>query len=221
MSQKIKVIDTSKWARKTAYDNFLSYTNPVFAIATRLDVTNLVDYCNKHKVRFFSTMLYLVTKCANQVEQMRYRIEDGNVVEYDVVNPSYIVLRSDDSIATSMTKFVDNFATFYANATADIEVARTKPTLTTFENGNGAGCIYFSSLQWMDVVAVIDPYNLVDSTQTSIPRITWGKYVQTRDGRYEMGLNISAHHALMDGVHVGRVVQNINLALQDVENFLR
>ena len=40
----------------------------------------------------------------------------------------------------------------------------------------------------------------------SIPRISWGKYVE-RGGRRELGMSVEVNHRLVDGLHLGRFVQ--------------
>jgi chloramphenicol O-acetyltransferase type A len=40
----------------------------------------------------------------------------------------------------------------------------------------------------------------------SIPRFAWGKFFQEGD-RLKIPLSVQAHHALMDGIHMGRYFQ--------------
>lgn len=37
----------------------------------------------------------------------------------------------------------------------------------------------------------------------SIPRISWGKYFE-ENGKIKLPMSVQAHHALMDGMHVGQ-----------------
>ena len=40
----MKEIDVATWKRKAPYENFVNYSNPVFSMTVRLDVTKLVEY---------------------------------------------------------------------------------------------------------------------------------------------------------------------------------
>ena len=39
----------------------------------------------------------------------------------------------------------------------------------------------------------------------SIPHISWGKYIK-HDDQFELGISIEVNHRLIDGLHVGNIV---------------
>jgi chloramphenicol O-acetyltransferase type A len=50
----------------------------------------------------------------------------------------------------------------------------------------------------------------------SVPRFAWGKFFE--DGEFlKMPLDVQGHHALMDGVHVGRYFAEVEDYLQRPE----
>ena len=217
----MKIIDTEKWERKTQFLNFSKYTLPVFSVGVRLDVTDLVLYCQKKNLSFFSAFLYVVTKCSNEINEMKTRFKNNKVVQYYIVHPSYVVLRDDNCIATCLTEFNEDFNKFYQQTRKDIESVKKDKSIHEFNPSVKTDCLYISSLQWIDFSMVSNPYNFTDAEQTSIPRITWGKYVKTFDDKYEIGFNISAHHAFMDGWHIAQLIEKIESELKDIESFLR
>ena len=216
----MKVIDVQNWNRKTQYENFIKYTNPTFSLGTRLDVTNLVDYVKRTKKSFFSCFLYVLSKAVNSVEEMRTRLIDGKPVLFDVVNPSFIVMRDDEVIVTCLTKYTSNFNEFYSINRKNIEEKKNSAYSGPFESHGGIDCLYISCLPWVDIRSMSNPYNFDDESQTSIPRITWGKYVLNGFNRYEMGLDICVHHALIDGYQVSKVFTLINEMLNDIDKIL-
>ena len=217
----MKFIDVENWARKTAYQNFVTYTNPTFSVGTRFDVTNLVLYCKKNNLSFFATFLYVVSKCANQIEELKIRIVDGKPVIFDTVHPSYVVLCDDNHITTCQTDYLQNFESFHNNTKRDVEFVKKNWQQNKFNTSDGADCLYISCLPWIDVRSFSNPYNYTNQTQTSIPRIIWGKYVKNSQDRYEMGFDVSVHHALIDGFQVSQFICNVSNALNNVEEFLR
>ncbi len=217
----MKKIDINHWKRKIPYENFAGYTNPIFSLSTRLDVTGLCERCEKIKTSFFVDFLFIVMKCLNSVEEFRLRIVNGEVVIYDEISPSYIVLNNDGVIVTCRTQMCGSYAEFYKNACADIAAARkyVEPR-GGFNSAPENDCYYISCLRWVDLVAVSNPYDLKDSAASSIPRITWGKYVD-ENGRKKMMMDISAHHALIDGEPVCRGFIKIQETLNDLDNFFK
>jgi chloramphenicol O-acetyltransferase type A len=57
-----------------------------------------------------------------------------------------------------------------------------------------------------------------DSTD-SIPRFAWGRFYEEGD-RLKMPLNLQVHHALLDGVDVGRFLLRVQEYLSDPEPVL-
>jgi len=67
-----------------------------------------------------------------------------------------------------------------------------------------------TSFPWAKYTMATNAYNL--DKKDSIPRIAWGKYELEND-KIMMPFSIEVHHALVDGLHVGRLIQNIQKAL--------
>ena len=215
----MKIIDVERWKRKIPYQNFIKYTNPVFSLSTRLDVTKLYDSCKKRGRSFFTDFTFIVTTCLNSVEEFRIRIKGGEVVLYDRINPSYIVMSEDGVIVACRTDIVDDYEQFYANARADAERARKGKQVKEFNDGSN-DLYYISCMPWTDITSVSNPYDLKDVEGSSIPRLTWGRYTE-ENGLKKMTMDIAAHHALIDGEPVCRAFNKIQDALNDPEKFLK
>ena len=203
----MKYIDINSWSRKNQYENFIKYTNPTFSICTELDVTALVDYCKNKNVSFFSSFMYIVASSVNSVEEMRLRIKDDKVVLFDCTHPSYVVLCDGDELRTCKTAFCTDFYDFYSRTQRDIISTKTK-VRSAFNANDETDCFYISALPWMKFTSLTNPYNYQDKEQTSIPRITWGRFYKTDKG-FEINIDISVHHALVDGVHISALLKHI------------
>ena len=116
----MKEIDVATWKRKAPYENFVNYSNPVFSMTVRLDVTKIVEYSKQTNTSFFINFLFVVTKCLNQIEDFRIRIKDGKVVVYDVITPSYIVRNDNGVIVTKQTEYSSDYKKFYELASKDL-----------------------------------------------------------------------------------------------------
>ena len=66
-----------------------------------------------------------------------------------------------------------------------------------------------TSIPWVSFTGLMHPIHLQPAD--SVPRIAWGKFFDD-SGSKKMPLSVQVHHALMDGIHVGKFyseVQNI------------
>lgn len=212
----MKKIDINKWERKVPFDNFIKYTNPIFSLSVRLDVTALCERCLEKGSSFFADMLYIVSHTMNSIEEFRLRLFGGNVVLLDSVNPSYIVMSNAGVIATCRTIYGNGvYETFYDRVREDIE--RTKRCKTydkSFNSNSDVDCFYVSCLPWADIISVLNPYDFSNLDNSSIPRVTWGRFVEER-GKKMMTIDISAHHALIDGEPVCRAFNEIQKKIND------
>lgn len=213
----MKIIDIEIWKRKIPYENFIKYTNPIFSLSTRLDVTELYDSCKRRGTSFFTDFTFIAATCLNSIEEFRLRIKDGKVVLYDGISPSYIVMSEDGVIVTCRTEICGDYAGFYRNARRDAEQAKSGTKVKPFNDGNND--VYFiSCMPWTDLTSVSNPYDLKDAETSSIPRLTWGKFTE-ENGRKKMTMDIAAHHALIDGEPVCRGFNYIQDALNDPDKF--
>ncbi|MBR6225854.1 MAG: hypothetical protein IKQ78_01405 [Bacilli bacterium] len=209
-------IDIKSWARRAQYENFVGYTNPVFSVTVRLDVTKLVSFCKEKGKSFFATFLYIMSESMNEIPEWRMRIKDDEVVIFDKVHPSFVVLKDDDELATCMSEAISDYETFHDKTKEMIAKAKSEKS-GAFESVKRVDRIFVSTLQWIDFTSMSNPYNFADKEQTSIPRVTWGKYV-LKGERYEMAFDVAGHHALVDGVHSARLINKIQEKIDDIEN---
>jgi chloramphenicol O-acetyltransferase type A len=49
-----------------------------------------------------------------------------------------------------------------------------------------------------------------------VPRIAWGRF-EEREGKLVMPLNVQAHHALIDGVHLAKFFRKVEDLILSVE----
>lgn len=211
----MKKIDVKTWKRRVPYENFIKYTNPIFSLATRLDVTELYARCKKENTSFFTDFLYMVTTVLNGIEEFRLRLRGGDVVLYDVIHPSYIVLSDEGVIETCRTELKGGYARFYEQTRKDAEdIKRGRAKKNIFNVDGDNNWFFISCMPWTDLTSISNPYDLSDADTSSIPRLAWGKFVD-ENGRKKMTMDIAVHHALLDGEPVCRAFNLIQRALDE------
>ena len=94
-----RVIDMEKDPRREQFQLFSGYSFPYAGVTVQLDVTALELRLRAEHKPIFLTMLYVIHRAVNRVPELRRRIEDGQVVEYDECPVSFTEMKPDGSYA--------------------------------------------------------------------------------------------------------------------------
>ena len=215
----MKEIDIEKWNRKAHFNCFAGYDNPIFSLSARLDVTRLRKYSKKTKTAFFSNLLYAITLAMNEIEPLRLRFVEGKVVLFDKVEPSYIVMNDEGVIVTCRSQVSLDYPSFYRTVRHDTAEAKKVLTRDDFNPPNATrNVFYVSCLPWLDFLSMTNPYHYSDADASSIPRVTIGKFVK-RHGRYELTMDVAAHHALLDGYPLSQLFLAVQRIIHDIKEY--
>ena len=85
MANTYKIIDEATWERAMPCMVFRNSVDPAFCVTFEADVTEFKNHIKSNNLSFTLAMVYVVCKCANQIEAFRYRFVDGKVVSYGKV----------------------------------------------------------------------------------------------------------------------------------------
>lgn len=192
------VIDRATWPREGHYRFFAPMSHPFYALTFPVDVTALRGYVKAHGLSFYATLVFLVTKAMEDVEEFRLRDRNGVIVRHDTLVPSFTDLRPGSDLFHIVTlEAGDDLEGFCRRAKA------ASAAQTEFVNDApwGDRMIYFTCLPWFPITGLTNERD-ADPSDT-IPRVSWGKW-EERDGRTVLNLSLELNHRLLDGVHVGQ-----------------
>lgn len=202
-----RVIDQGSWRRRAHYAWFRALSFPYLAVTADVDVTDALDRAASDGISRFSALLHVLAEALNQVPELRQRIrtgpEDEVVVEHDLVHPAFTVDGGEGLFAYAMAEWTPDLPAFAERVARAGAEARAQPTLKPYD-GTRDDVAYYSCLPWVRFTQVVHPVPL--DRVDAVPRVAWGRLVQA-DGRWVCPVNLQAHHALVDGVHVGRFFQ--------------
>ena len=88
----MKIIDINHWQRKSHFNFFSGMDYPHLNICFDVDITATRSYANDQGLKLSNLILYFSTYAANQIPEMKIRIRDDQVVEHELVHPSFTVL---------------------------------------------------------------------------------------------------------------------------------
>ena len=211
-----RYLDLANWARRDLFEFFRGNDQPYFNICTRVDVTNLLALVRlKSNLSVSLAYHYFALRIANEIEPFRYRLREGKVVVHDVVHGGTTVLVPNESFTFAYFNYQEDFEKFALEAGRAVEQAQTGSD--PFQPTTNDNTIYFTALPWISFTSFAHARNL--GSEDSVPRIAFGKFV-LENGRTLLPISVEVHHALMDGLHVGRYVTRLEEMLRKPEDYL-
>ena len=202
----MREIDLRTWDRRDHFEMFRAFDQPHFGMCANVDVTSFYPFIKQNGVHFTTALVYILSHCANAIPSFRQRLRRGVVVEHDVVHPSFTVLGNGDVFGFCFVEFDERFSVFAQRAERGLAEAKAHPTLADEEGRDDL--LFMTAIPWVAFTSFLHP--LPSTPADSYPRFAWGKRVEVGT-RLLLPLGVQAHHALMDGLHVG----NFYAAVQD------
>lgn len=195
----MKQIDVDSWYRRDVFRFFSDFDQPHFSLTANVDTSAAHSFCSANGLPFNLALLHLATKAANGIPEFRTRLVDGKVVEFPVVHASQPVLLEDDGLSFCFFEARETIGRFCEEGKAAI--ARARETRVLDEHGERIDQLFFSVIPWVSFTSF---KNAQRSGHTAtVPRLVFGKTFDS-DGKRMMPVSVEVHHALMDGIHVGR-----------------
>ena len=206
-----KIIDLETYPRRSHFEYFSSLAFPYIGLTANVDVTNLLRYAKGKGGATFHAVLWAAAKAANSVPELRQRIVDGQIVEFEHCNVGYTVALEDHTFCNCYTENRMSMDEFFVDAKRRQEEAKKHPGFVNPDEDE-TGLIFTSCVPWVAFTQCVQPVPIPADCN---PRIVFGKYI--REGkRTLMPLHIQCNHALVDGWHVAeffRIFQEINDSL--------
>jgi chloramphenicol O-acetyltransferase type A len=212
----VKYLDLTTWARRDVFEFFLGFDKPYFNICTQLDITRLLALLrDRPDVSVMLAYHYFALRAANEIEPFRYRLRDGKVIVHDVIHGGTTVLLPNENFTLAYFEYDPNFETFITQA--DRAVKEVLAGDGAFRPNTRDDMIHCTTLPWLSFTSFSHARNW--GREDSIPKIAFGKFVKGQE-RTLLPFSVEVHHALMDGLHVGRYVSRLEEALAEPEAYI-
>ncbi len=206
-----KYLDISSWARRELFEFFVGFDKPYFNICTQLDITNLLPLLRtRPDISVSLAYHYFALRAANEIEPFRYRLRDGRVFVHDVIHGGTTVMMPSEKFTLAYFEYDADFETFITGAQQAVNDVLSGDG--GFRPDPSDDRIHFTTLPWLAFTSFSHARNW--RREDSIPKIAFGKFI--REGqRTLLPFSVEVHHALMDGLHVGRYVGRLEEALAE------
>jgi chloramphenicol O-acetyltransferase type A len=207
-----RYLDIETWSRRRQFEFFKNYNNPFFNICTNVDVTPLLGLTRAMKdISFFIAYHFFSIKAANEVAPFRYRLRDDRVFVHDRIHAGTTLLLADENFTFAYFDYTEDFEVFHARAKATIQSAKAGG-VELYQRVEQDDLIYHSVIPWATFTSIAHARK--GGREESVPKIAFGKYRED-GGRWMMPVSVEVHHALMDGLHVGRYFERLESYFSD------
>ena len=211
----MRSIEMATWPRRHHFRLFKGFDHPHFSMSVNVDVTPFHAFVKRNGYSFTVAMVYVISRASNAIPEFRQRIRGDQVVEHEIVHPGFAILVDDDLFGFCSVAYAEEFSDFAGRADQAIASLKAHPHLEG--NTEADDVLYMSPIPWVSFTSFSHPMQLHPAD--SVPRFAWGKYF--RDGeKLKLPLSVQGHHAIMDGIHMGRFYAAIEGYLQRPEMVL-
>ena len=213
-------IDFASYPRKDHFEHFMAMENPFANVTVRVDITDWIHWLKEKEYPFFLTFQYAVSHAVNRIPEMRQRIYEGSILEYDFTDPSWTVPAPDGTYRYCSVNADQPLEAYLEEGKRKQAEAALSEGLT--EEGDVLGLLFTTCLPWIDFSSVVMPYHDRTFSNTSV---AWGKYTRETYPALEDGklaekekvtipVQIMVNHALVDGRHIAAFFENLDKELK-------
>lgn len=208
MNNTYKVIDESKWERALHCKIFRNSVEPAFCVTFEVDITNFLAKIKEQKLSFTLAMVYAVCKCANEIEEFRYRFADGKIVLFDKIDTAFTYLNKDTQLFKVVNAPMKDNILEYVESASKIENEQRE----YFTGPLGNDVFQCSPMPWITYTHI--SHTNSGKKDNATPLFDWGRY-QEKNGRIIMPLSVQVHHSFVDGIHVGKFADKLQKYLDE------
>lgn len=146
----MNILDKTTWNRREHFEFFSQFDEPFFGINTHVNVSKAYQKCKTNDWSFFLYYHFLSTKALNEVPEFRYRIKGQDVVVFDEVHTTTILLRDDKTFMFSFIPFTTSFEEFVAAAQPEFDKANRTTGIGLNEKTAQLNTIHYSAIPWIN-----------------------------------------------------------------------
>lgn len=200
-----KIVDLNQWERGELFQFYIDKMRIVMSLTVDIDVAPLAAFAKKSGLKFYPLMIWVVSKVVNSHEEFKYSWDaEGNLIQWDVLSPSYADFHKEDENFTKMvTPFSEDLFEFHSRFVQDRKTYRNVRAVVENQPKNffDVSCLPWVRYRHFDV-------HVFDEGKFLAPVITWGKY-EEEHGKLVMPLTMNIHHAVADGFHLSRFFKEV------------
>jgi len=176
----MRKIDLQSWPRQEHFNLFRQFNHPHFGMCANMDVTAFLPMIKARRYSLTVTVAYVIARASNSIRAFCRRIREDDVVEHEIVHPSFTILVDDELFSFCSVEYQRDYEAFACGAAQAIAEVRARPSLKIPERDD---LLYMSVIPWVSFTSFMHPMQY--HPQDSVPRFAWGK-IFDQGGRLQM-----------------------------------
>ena len=160
----------------------------------------------------------MITTIVNKYKEFRTSFnENGELGYWEVISPCYTIFHKDDeSFSNIWTEYNKDFLIFYKNYCNDIEKYGDIKQFSAKDNVP-EDTLPISCIPWVSFTGF--NLNIYTDENFLLPVFTIGRYFKQEE-RMLIPISIQVHHAVCDGYHVSRFINDVQELAMDYEQWI-
>lgn len=187
---------------------FINFLSSRYTMSARVNVENLWIKSKEQDLSFFVMSLGALMNALNDIPQMRRRIIDGKVIEFESLDAVCPIMDKEETVFKeiriegpqrfyNILKWHDYVVDYQLNVLEGVDKAFDLDTLER----DKINIANFSCIPWVDFDSITNATAAGNAIQ---PLITWGKVNEN----YEMTVSITVSHIFVNGLELAKFYKN-------------
>lgn len=188
---------------------FVDFLSSRYTMSAKVNVEKLWNYCHANDKSFFVMCLGCMMNAVNEVPEMKRRIIDGKVYEFDYLEATTPIMDEDNDIYREMRlkipqefKNIHEWHDYVKKLSSEILSGKNEGFTLDMSKRDGENIANFSCIPWVDFDSITSA--IVSSNQIQ-PLISWGKVNEN----HEMTISITVNHIFVNGRELGYFYENV------------
>ncbi len=186
--------------RQQHFDFFSGYSNPHYAVTFELDITTLKSWTDRKGYSIYLNLCYFFVRAMQPIEDFRYRIMDGGIALYDLLEVAATLPSPDGLFSFGYFGYSPDSEDFNRRAEA---VNRKIRGLTTLEQPADTNQVLFTALPEIRFTGMT---HATPEARDCRPRVAFGKFFDV-DGGLSVPVSLQVNHVFIDGQALGALVE--------------
>ena len=198
---------------------FINFQSARYSMSARVNVEKLWNYCHENNKSFFIMSLGCLINAVNSVPQLKRRIIDEKVIEYDYLEGVIPIMNENsDDYKEMRVKVPNEFSNiiewhdYVKEESDDILNSKKEGFFLEMEKRDLTNIANFSCIPWVDFDMITTC--IVDGMAIQ-PLITWGKV----NKEYEMSISITVSHIFVNGRELSYFYENTQKEFDKCEQY--
>lgn len=194
-------INPNETTRASAFELWMNAPNPMVTFFKTLDVSSLVRFSRKRKMKFNMLLDYCIGKAAADIKEFYLLPVSGKLMRYDSLAVNTIVKNKNGEVSSCDILYNPDLETFNSDY-----IKYTAQVAGSCQNRDLTDSMVIGTSAIIDTE--IDGAVGMNSGIYNNPFMIWGRY-RKKFFRYYLPVSFQFHHTQMDGAHAGKFFENL------------